>query len=69
MKVRSSDVRLLGRWIWLPLDGQLCRAKAIAHLDQHLEQMPAAFTYEERCVDADLWAGIRLDREEWRAEL
>lgn len=46
-------------------DPGLHLAHAIAHLDLHLDQMPAWFS-DAQCQDADFYAELRLDREDDR---
>ena len=48
-------------------DWELVLAHAIAHLDLHNDPMPRRLS-DQQCVDADLYAEIRLDREEDRPE-
>jgi hypothetical protein len=43
-------------------DPELHEAHAIAHLDLHLDRLPAWFV-EQQCADADFYALLRLDME------
>jgi hypothetical protein len=48
-------------------DWELVLAHAIAHLDLHSDPMPRRLS-DQQCIDADLYAEIRLDREGDRPE-
>jgi hypothetical protein len=48
-------------------DWELVLAHAVAHLDLHNDPMPQCLS-DQQCIDADLYAEIRLDRDEDRPE-